>query len=190
MKTISSVVTKMVTISLLVFFFAACSKEGPAGPAGEQGEQGPAGQQGPKGDMGNANVKVYTKDISTATWTIVGTSANGYLNLVINAPTVLTSDVVNDWVNLVYVYTSEFQEPWSLLPFTSDRGVSVNSSLTVGKLTLRRSQNGQPSTQSWYHTVRLVCIEPSATGTLARKAAPLPDFNDYRAVCKYYGIEE
>lgn len=176
-----------------------CSKTGPAGPQGDPGTPGAAGTQGPKGDkgdkgdtgpQGNANVKVFTKDIRSATWTTVGTPANGYLRLEIAAPAVLTADVVQNWVNLVYVYTSEFSGPWAQVPFISDRGVLVNDYILVGKLGLTRSQDGAPSTQSWYYTVRLVCIKPSSTGSIARRGAPLPDLNDYQAVCRYYGIQE
>jgi hypothetical protein len=179
-----------------IFLHSQCSKTGPTGPQGETGATGATGAQGPKGatgatgPAGNANVKVFTKDIRNATWTMVGTLANGYLQLEIAAPAVLTTDVVTNWVNLVYVYTSEFGGPWAQVPFISERGVLVTDYIVVGKLGLRRSQDGEAESQSWYYTVKLVCIKPSATGSIARQGAPLPDFNDYEAVCRYYGISD
>jgi hypothetical protein len=198
----------MYTIFIFAFLFASCSKEGPAGPQGEQGVAGPQGPkgatgpqgatgvQGPKGDKGeqgapgNANVKVYTKDISSSTWTKIGNTTSGYLELDISAPEVLTSDVVNNWVNLVYVYTSDFGGPWALLPYYTERNIRVSADIQIGHLVLKRDQDGAPSTQSWFNKVRLICIKPSSSGSLARHATPPPDFNDYHAVCLYYGIAE
>ncbi len=179
-------------IFVLVFLFASCSKEGPQGPAGPQGEQGVAGNQGPKGDKGatgNANVKVYTKDISSATWTKIGNKISGYLELDISTPKVLTSDVVNNWVNLVYIQSTDFIG-WTLLPYYTERNIQVSAAITIGQLTLMRTQDGKPETQSNFYTVKLVCIKPSSSGSLERHATLPPDFKDYHAVYRYYGIAE
>ncbi len=204
MKTFTPWISKGLITSCLALLFAACTKEGPAGPpgpagpVGETGQQGPKGDKGPKGDQGpkgdkgatgNANVKAYTVDITDSIWTVVGSVASGYLQLQINAPKVLTTDVVNNWVNLVYVNTSDFAS-WALLPYYTERGIRVTASISTGKMWLKRDQNGMASTQSWFHFVRLVCIKPSTSGSLARAAGPLPDFKDYHAVCRYYGIAE
>lgn len=190
------------TVLLALALFTACTKEGPAGPAGEPGSPGATGLQGPKGDrgnkgdkgdkgdQGNANVKVYTKDITGSIWTVVGSVSSGYLMLDISAPNVLTDDVVNNWVNLVYVYTSDFNGPWALLPYYSQRHIRVTAEIKTGHLILKRDQNDQASTQSWFHRVRLVCIRPSSTGSIARKTGPLPDFSDYWAVCHYYDLNK
>lgn len=182
------------------FIFMSCTKEGsvgPKGPAGEQGvkgdkgDKGDKGNKGDKGDQGNANVKVFTKDLSTAVWETVGTSNDGYLKLDISAPTVLTQYVVDSCVNLVYVYTSEVgYAPWTLLPIYSKRKVRVTGTILVGHLILQRDQDGRPSTQSWFYAVKLISIKPSSTGALERLEAPPVDYSDYQAVCKYYGIEE
>lgn len=177
--------------SILSFSFMSCTKEGPVGPKGPAGEQGVKGDQGEKGDQGNANVKVFTKDISAATWETVGSSSDGYLKLDISAPTVLTQDVVDNWVNLVYVYTSEVgYAPWTLLPIYSTRNVRVTGTVLVGHLILQRDQDGEPHTQSWFNKVKLVSIKPSSIGALGRMEAPPIDYSDYQAVCNYYGIEE
>lgn len=171
----------------------ATGSRGDTGAKGDKGDTGPQGPQGDKGEQGatgNANVKVYTKDISSATWTTIGNVNSGYLELDISAPKVLTSDVVNNWVNLVYVYTSDFGGPWALLPYYTERNVRVSADIRIGHLILKRDQGGVPFTQSWFNKVRLICIEPSSSGSLARHATPPPDFNDYHAVCLYYGIAE
>jgi hypothetical protein len=183
MKTISPAIVKISAMFLAVIFFSACTKEGPAGPQGEQG------LQGNKGDPGSANVKVFTKDITGATWATVGSSSAGYLKLDISAPQVLTGDVVNNWVTLVYVQSTDFSS-WALLPYYTERNIQVSAGISVGHLVLQRSQEGKPSTQSNFYTVRLVCIEPSSTGPLQRTAASQPDFKDYNAVSAYYGIKE
>lgn len=208
MKTVAFFRQVIVTV-LALLLFTACSKTGPAGPVGPAGPAGSAGSAGPKGAtgaagpagpkgatgakgaQGNANVKVYTKDISAAKWTIIGTSTSGYLELKIDAPSVLTADVVQNWVTLVYVNTSDFnQNGWALLPYYSDRDIRVSADIYVGYLLIDRDQDGEPSTQSWFNKVKLVLIKPSSSGSISRTSAPLPDFKDYRAVCRYYGIRE
>lgn len=179
------VILSLATLSLL---YIGCTKEGPEGPAGAQGPAGVAGVQGGKGDKGdkgdpgNANVKVFTKDISAETWSVQGTNSSGYEYLNISAPQVLTSDVVNNWVNLVYVRTSDFQGAWALLPYYTERKIRVSADIAVGKIVLKRDQDGAPYTQSWHDRIRLVCIEPSSTGTIARKSGSLVDYADYAAV--------
>jgi|GEM_PF-2513902 len=186
---------------LCAFTLPNCSKTGPAGPEGAQGptgaqgpkgDKGDTGVQGPKGDKGdpgNANVKVYTKDITSAIWTVVGSVSSGYLRLEIPAPKVLTADVVDNWINLVYVYTSDFNG-WGLVPYYTERDIRVTASISVGKLALMRDQNGMASTQSWFHMVKLVCIKPSSSGTIQRQSPPPVDYSDYQAVADYYGIGE
>ena len=132
----------------------------------------------------------FTKDISTAVWSTVCSSTKGYLKLDISAPNTLTEDVVNNWVYLEYVYTSDSPNPWVQLPYYTEYNIRVRADISIGLLTLKRDQDGLPSTQSWFNKVRLICIKPTSTGTISRQSAPLPDFNDYRAVCRYYGLPE
>lgn len=100
-----------------------------------------------------------------ATWTTVGSSSNGYLQLKIDAPQVLTAEVVNSWVVLVYDYTSDFSG-WGMVPYHTERGIEVNAQVSTGYLLLKRSQDGQPYTQSWHDSVKVVAIQPSAVGAL------------------------
>lgn len=137
-------------VLMATILITACSKkEGPAGPEGQAGANG------------NANVKVFEKDISTATWTATGAGAGNYLWLDVNAPTVLTSAVLEKNTILVYVYTSDFQG-WGIVPYNTERNIRVTAEVGVGKIRLKKDQNGYPSTQSWHNKVRLVLIENTA----------------------------
>lgn len=166
---------------LLLLFIAAalfvtsCGKDGDIGPKGDTGEQGATGAKGDKGDKGatgskgangNANVKVFTKDIGQATWVVNSTGGGkGYLSLTVPA-TVLTEDIINNWVNIVYVSTSDFGWSWGMVPYYTERNIRVTAELRVGSITLKRDQDGAPYTQSGFSAVKVVCIEPSSVGEL------------------------
>lgn len=151
---------KTVLALMLVLSATWSCKKGDAGP---QGEPGPKGNQG---EAGSANVKVFTKDISNAQWTVVGNNNSGYLVLDISAPQALTQDVVNNWTTLVYVSSSDFSSNWALLPYYTERNIRVTATLSTGHLVLKRDQDGKPSTQSNFSTVKLITIKPSETGAL------------------------
>ena len=111
------------------------------------------------------SLMTYTKDISGMTWTTVGTNSSGYLSLQIDAPNLLTSDVVNNWVILVYLRTSDFSS-WALVPYYTERNIRVTADIYTGRIILKRDQNGTPYTQSNFSTLRLVLMKPVATGTI------------------------
>lgn len=162
-----------------VLFTTSCGKDGAVGPKGDTGAAGergatgatgatgPAGPKGSTGATGNANVKVYTKDISSAAWvTHSQGGSKGYLSLTIPA-SVLTDDIINNWVNLVYVSTSDFGYNWGMVPYYTERNIRVTAELAVGSITLKRDQDGTPYTQSGFSAVKVVCIKPSSVGALA-----------------------
>lgn len=174
-------------LAFMALTFNSCSKDGDNGPMGPQGEQGLAGEkgdQGLKGENGNANVEAYTLRIKDSTWTTRGS----VLYLKINASNVLTKEVVDDWIVLVYVRSSDFSK-WALLPYYTKRNIRVTSEYEIGSFSLERDQNGNPSTQSNFNEVKLVLIEPSSTGTIELTSANEPNFKDYQAVSSYYGIQ-
>ena len=109
--------------------------------------------------------EVYTMDISGMTWTQVGSNSSGYLSLTLSAPNVLTSDVVNNWVILVYVHSTDFNN-WALVPYYTERNIRVTAEVNIGSITLKRDQDGAPYTQSNFSTLRLVLIKPASTSTL------------------------
>lgn len=114
--------------------------------------------------------KVYEKDITNTTWTTVGTNSNGYLQLEVAAPQVLTQAALDSNTALVYVYTSDFSPAqWALVPYYTERDITVTAAVSLGKITLRKNQNNAPYTQSWHYKVRLVLVPIGATGSLQKK---------------------
>lgn len=185
-----------ITLIVASLFVSSCSEDdaqgpkgakGESGAVGEKGDQGETGEKGDQGETGNANVKSYTKDIQNETWAMVGSTTSGYLSLGISAPTLLTSSIIKNAIILVYVESSDFSE-WTLLPYYTDRNITVEYALFNGVLSLRRSQDGKPRTQSYFSKVKLVIIEPSSSGTIQRTAAV--DYKDYNAVKEYYKLED
>ncbi|NML23097.1 hypothetical protein HHL16_19620 [Pseudoflavitalea sp. G-6-1-2] len=128
---------------MIALFVSACSK---------------SGDQGPKGDPGNANVSVFEKDISTATWITSGTMAAGYLYLDIAAPNVLTAKALEENTILVYVYTSDFSG-WGIVPYMTERNIRVTAMVNTGVVRIIKEQNGKPSTQSWHNKIRVVLVK-------------------------------
>lgn len=185
----------LLTVLLVTAAMQGCKKgdEGPAGPKGDHGEQGvkgATGVAGEKGATGNANVKVFTKSIDGATWTTVGNANAGYLSLDISAPKVLTADVVDNWVNLVYVKSTDFDSDWALLPYYTNRNIRVTATIKTGLLTLKRDQDGAPYTQSNFFDVKIVSIKPSSTGAIGYKSSTLPNLKSYKEVSAYYGLKD
>lgn len=140
-------------------------------------KEGPAGAQGPAGENGNANVKVYEKDITGATWTASGN--HSFLNVA--APAVLTAAALEANTVLVYVYTSDFGG-WGLVPYATERGIRVTAEVSVGAVKLRKDQNGTPTTQSWHNRVRVILIaNAAAPAPLGRAAYSNASFDDFPA---------
>ncbi|GAA4310593.1 hypothetical protein GCM10023149_05330 [Mucilaginibacter gynuensis] len=171
----------LLLLTAAMLFTASCGKDGSVGPKGDTGAQGEQGDKGDTGDKGatgatgatgakgatgNANVRVYTKDISSSTWQTNSTGGGkGYLSLNIPA-TILTEDIINNWVNLVYVSSSDFGYSWGIVPYYTERNIRVTAQLAVGSITLKRDQDGIAYTQSGFSAVKVVCIKPSTTEQL------------------------
>ena len=173
--------------------------EGPEGARGEKGEQGatgptgPRGETGPKGDTGapgNANVKVFTQNIQDAVWETMGSAAEGYQRLIINAPNVLDLSTVRDAVILVYVRSSDYAPNyWALVPYYTDRNIRVDAIVNHRSLTLKKDQNGKPYVPSVFYEVKIVTIQPSSrTEPISRiQNAPI-DFKDYESVRNHFNF--
>jgi len=152
---------KYISLIMMLFvisFFISCSPE--------DGQDGLPGEKGIPGEDGNANVTVFTRDIKGLQWTTVGNSSSGYLQLEILAPNVLTNEVLQKSTILVYVYTSDFSGNWALLPYYTERRIRVQADVRVGKITLKKDQDGKPSTQSWHDSVKVVIITESSSQPL------------------------
>jgi hypothetical protein len=134
--------------------------QGPQGPAGPQGVPGAPGATGPQGAAGVAP-KIYELDISTMAWQ----SNSTYSQLTVPAPSVLTSQALQNNIALVYVYTSDFTT-WGIVPYDTERDIRVTADVKVGSIVLRKDQDGGPNTQSWHNKLRLVLIPIVAAGPL------------------------
>lgn len=190
----------------IVFLLVSCSKEGPQGPAGPQGEQGAAGPQGPKGDEGATGLR-------GATGSRGATGAKGDKGDRGPKGATGTANVIySDWFKLTFTYMSNvqiwrssFNAPKLTKSIVDHGAVAVyykwpdnlggmiyklNFSYSnywllyevyVGKIILSGNSSFSDG------TYRYVLIPG---GVHARKARPIPDLNDYHAVCSYYGIPE
>jgi len=164
-------------ISFLVIL-ASCSKEGPIGPAGPQGDKGPAGATGatgpagatgatgatgPQGVAGNANVKVYNRNVALG-WT------SYYFT---DIPGINSTSAV-----LVYIYNSNYSEFYAM-PCTMNGRIHLFS-ISGSNLGLEMSPAWSGST-----TYRIVVIQ----GTAAKKALGTIDATNYEEVKKLYDIK-
>lgn len=176
MKTIKKLVYVLFAVA---FLFAACSKEGPQGPKGDKGATGPRGATGAKGDRGPKGA-TGTANIIYSSWLSVDLKSGIYAGLYyakISAPKI-TQSILDKGVMKVYV--SSGNEVYEIPNSFFDGLYPVFS---VGYLELFSPADWD--TFSGYK-FRYVLIPG---GTTARKNMPV-DYNDYHAVCKYYGIPE
>lgn len=218
MKATSSLFKNAVIILSLATLFAACSKTGPVGPQGQTGAtgvtgpQGPAGANGtngtngatgPQGPAGTANV-IYSAWFTPAAFTV--TTVFGIFNLnynqsapsitqaILDKGTVLTYGKLNGYATSIWP-----TDQVGLLPITIDYQIGTSTNIdtwsafaTVGNLRINlvSSDNAYSSDGSiaHAHSFRYIIIPGGVAG--ARQSSPPPDYNNYDAVCKYYGIPE
>lgn len=204
MKTKRMLSVLLCTVLITLF---SCSKEGPQGPAGPQGEQGTqgvAGSQGAKGEQGatgatgpqgatgatgaqgpagTANV-IYSNwiTITASQWTGLGTAT---ITTDISAPK-LTADIRDHGVVLVYhMYGSVAR----MLPYAyTTIGDHLDFTYIIGKITIRDYHQDGSVINTFANVQFRYVLIPG--GVAARKSSPLPDYSDYHAVCRYYGIPE
>ncbi len=193
----------------LTIFLLSCSKTGDVGPAGATGPGGPAGPAGPAGPVGNANVKVDTFTLATNQWVnaaiyYVGTSAlvsTGYVSKYYDrAVPRLTAEFMQ--AGLVLIYFSSQPDlntaVYSPMPFSFTNGfggyaLNLAYEATVGKLRLHFFLNkvyDDPPSISTYNVPKYRFKVITIEGSISGRVGTPPDPKDYKAVCKYYGIEE
>lgn len=218
MKTVSGLFKRVVIILLLVTLFAACSKTGPTGPqgstgptgatgaqgpAGANGTNGAAGAAGPQGPAGTANV-IYSAWFTPSAYTVA--TAFGITHLDYNKPAPgITQAILDNGTVLTYGKLNGYNPSlWptnqvGLLPITIDYQIGATTNIdtwsafaTAGnlKIDLVSSTNAYASDASinHNHSFRYIIIPGGVAG--ARLSSPPPDYNNYDAVCKYYGIPE
>lgn len=166
----------------------ATGQSGPQGVAGSAGPQGPAGPAGPQGPEGAANV--ISSDWKSLTWT----DAPPFSTSTVTAPEI-TESVLNKGTVLLYWRTTPTGSSIKLMPtpiYNTTTGVMIyiiDYSIRVGSLLIF---HGTPTIESQgaatafpNATVRYIVIPPSSSS--GRVKYPF-DFDDYEAVCEYFGI--
>ncbi|MDR6785265.1 hypothetical protein ABIE26_003964 [Pedobacter africanus] len=135
-------------------------------PSCKKGDSGTPGENGADGADGNANVQTYTYSLTNAVWTTVGTVTSGYLQLDIAAPQTLTADVLTNNVVMVYVKSTDYAD-WAVLPYYTERNIRVQAEVSVGRIRLKRDQDGRPSTQSNFQNMRVVVMKKTSEKPLS-----------------------
>lgn len=183
MKTIN--VTRLVIIICLIVGLFGCRKNPPPGipgPRGEQGVPGPKGPTGPKGytgigGNGIANVKSsgWISELEGIYYSNGDTVGRIYTDAI-------TPEILQTGNVIVYfkvpgsgVYKLDYYSNSLIITERLDVGVAfIYSSLDFRRVGM---------------SFRYIII-PGTLGADARRSNRLPDFNDYSAVCKYYGLKE
>jgi hypothetical protein len=180
---------------------------GATGAAGPKGATGATGAKGDKGDPGNANV-LYTEWTKRSGWsaraasTSENTQGSVYSNII----------VANEWsiggltaesAVMVYVRRPGSVSEAHIIPdkfYAAGGGKSgtvlfryhyVQTWLTIYSVLV----DGTWDYNSYMKNTYLPAMEwrvfiVKGSTKVARSSTPLPDPNDYHAVCKYYGIPE
>lgn len=202
MKTTKKLVDLAFCITLLL---ASCSKTGPVGPQGPQGTTGATGltgATGPQGPAGSANVVYsawFTPPVYTVT-TVFGIynldytkTAPGITQAILDNGVVLTYGKLNGYNPTIWP-TNQVAE----LPITINYQIGTSTNIdtwsafaTVGNLRINlvSSMNAYTTDGSINHThsFRYMIIPGGVAGA---RTSPPPDYSNYGAVCKYYGIPE
>lgn len=157
---------------ILVLFSAACSKKGDAGPAGKDG---------------NANVTVY--NFGTRTFT-------SSLNFTVN---VSQGKMDSSMLLVYYNPEAEAASAWYPAPGGGSGGLYNTRILTFQSapepsqytvaLRVVTPAGAVYATPLTFRKTRIFIVPANVVINGARQAPPV-DLNDYRAVVKYYGIEE
>lgn len=176
----------------------ATGATGATGPKGATGATGPKGATGPAGPAGSANVLYWdSNDLSDATWVLVGSSVIGYEGLTVPMP-MLTQDMLDNWVTLIYASTSDYAYAWTLLPYYSEGGNRVAAFPIVGKINILRDLNGAPKSSTNIRKIRLVAIQAkkglSVAGDSQHAIAALKQMginaNDYASVKQAFHLKD
>ncbi|WP_373523809.1 hypothetical protein [Aquiflexum sp.] len=193
-------------ISLLfaaLIFYGLISCEGPEGPAGAsgqagpqgvagaagpQGPVGPAGSPGPQGPEGAANV--IASEWLNLTWA----SVPPYSTSTVTAPEI-TESVLNQGTVLAYFRLNPTSTSIKLMPTPIYNNVTgamvyiIDYSIRVGSLLIFHGTplNESPGAATSFPdaNVRYIVIPPSSSS--GREHYPF-EFDDYEALCEYFGI--
>ena len=194
----------------LLLIIASCGKNGApgpkgatgatgaTGPAGAVGATGPAGGTGAIGATGSADVQSFTADVPASGWTAVTVSAadpHGYSKNVISS-SLLTDDVVNNQLILVYVKTNDFvdakgEQVWAEVPYYTNYGDRITAEIAVGSIMLKADYNGTAVSNDgdFMSQVKVVIIKPTGPAGTLNVAPPHLNLKNYNEVAAYYHIK-
>lgn len=166
----------LILLSITLFVFSSCKKEGPAGPAGKDG---------------NANV-ISSNTLTLTNWSTTFDNGTEFLySSTINWPSI-TQAIKDEGVVMIYIRTSASTN-WTALPYSeSGNGYSdaFNFEIGVGQVFIDfdgYDSSGSPgaSALNGVFTIRMVAIPSSE-----RKANPNVNLLDYNAVKAAYHLED
>lgn len=170
---------------VMLLVLAGCQKGDPGttGPAGPAGPDGPAGPQGP---VGTANV-IYSSWVYATNFKD-STVDNSLVKVGYVAAKSLSSTILSSGTVIVYF---TFGAGNFVLPYTSNAGNKPNTiafipalnKIIITRFTHDNSNSVSLSTVLQYRYILI-------PGGISGGRGPLPDYNDYAAVCKYYNIPE
>lgn len=199
--------TKFLTAAIisLAFLVSACTKTGPQGAQGPQGEKGDKGQKGDKGDTGSANV-IYSDWFTAPEWDLLYFNTNGYddyYRAFTESTPELTQDIFDKGVILAYIKTVGAPNIITLLPWTDahenpgDPWI-FSYDIFVGSIRFQFQNsiypNYDPDPYGYVSTdnqFRYILIPGSIETNGLRGNSIMnkhPDYKNYDAVCKFYGI--
>lgn len=184
--------------------------QGPAGPAGAQGPAGPAGATGPQGPAGppgsgNGSSVSYSPWFNPKVYLPNPGDPKNLANLIsIQSVPDITQAIMDQGIVLTYAKLNGY--PSTIWPTNHVALTPVTINLysqeidefivydTVGSLEISYSANpstayGQNYALNNADSFRYVIVPGSVLIALTgRLSSPPPNYNDYDAVCKYFGI--
>ncbi len=178
------------------------AKPGQAGRASRpQGTSGAAGAQGATGEAGTANV-IYSDWFTPSAYALsvnfgenniyYDQAATGITQVILDSGVVLTYGKLDGYTSTIWPTNQVAQLPITVVYQSSGAQIDTWSAYaTVGNLRINFTNNTNLYTNtglSTSHTFRYILIPGGVHGN--RLSGPLPDYSDYEAVCKYYGIRE
>ena len=166
----------------------ATGQAGPPGAAGQAGPQGPAGAAGPQGPVGAANV--IASEWKSLTWI----EAPPFSTSIVTT-TEITESVINQGTVLAYWRTVSTSNSIKLMPTpvynttTGELSYIIDYSIRIGNLLVFHGvpSGGLVGASIAFPnaSVRYIVIPPPSSS--GRIEYPF-DFDDYEAVCEYFGI--
>lgn len=188
----------LLTVFALMILVISCEgPEGPAGPAGQAGAQGPAGSQGPAGTQGATGNpgEMGTDNVFFSSW--INNSWTGmpdnYVRDTIPAPQV-TDEILNTGVVVVYYRDNAETQFVKVLPSQIYQGTTWIFTLEFQAATENLYLFHGPSRAAGFLGANTIIPNSQIRYMVISGLNPSgrylwPDWNDYKAVCSFFGVE-